>query len=86
MLGDLTVILQLNTVDDQKELLTLEKRKRNRFLDYADGKSAKPLDLKGLILHDWSELVARKQSYSDGDRRISACSSPSPRPTPPTEL
>jgi hypothetical protein len=72
MLGDLTVILQLNTVDDQKELLTLEKRKRDRFLEYADGERSGPLDLKGLILRDWSDLVARERSFSDEGERIRA--------------
>ena len=72
MLEDLTVILQLNTVDDRNELLTLEKRKRNRFLEYADGKPAGPLDLKELILRDWSDMVAREQPLSDEGHRISA--------------
>lgn len=70
MLEDLTVILQLNTVDDRNELLTLEKR--NRFLDYADAESAGPLDLRELILHDWSDQVAREQSYSEEGRRFNA--------------
>lgn len=71
MLADLTVILQLNTVDDQKELLSLEKRKRDRFLDYAD-EAAEPLDLLTRITRDWPDLVAREQSYSDEGRQLAA--------------
>jgi hypothetical protein len=70
LLRDLAVILQLNTVDDQDELLAIPKR--DRFLEYADEESARPLDLMGRIMRDWSELVARKQSYSDAGQRLNA--------------
>lgn len=71
MLADLTVILQLNTVDDQEELLALEKRKRDRFLDYA-GDAAEPLDLLARITRDWSKLVAREQANSDKGQQLDA--------------
>lgn len=42
MLYDLTVILQLNTLDNRHELLSLEPRKRDRFLEYAGQETAPP--------------------------------------------
>jgi len=72
MLADLTVILELNMVDDREELLALEKRKRDRFLEYADEGSAQPLNLLDCIMQDWPKLVAREQSYSDEGKRLDA--------------
>ena len=80
MLSDLTVILQLHTVDDRAELLALEPRKRKRFLDYGDEPDSRDLDLLSRVTRDWPELVAGERVFEEDGRRLEAWSGLDMRP------
>ncbi|MCK5611332.1 radical SAM protein [Candidatus Pacearchaeota archaeon] len=60
MLRDLTMILQLNAVDNEYQLLNrLPDNKKKRFLDLqTDSKVAENINLSDKILNDWANLVS----------------------------
>lgn len=62
MLKDLTLILQLNSVDDRPELCEkLPERKRKRFMDI-EGVDGAPAELDLLTrIHEWAQVLTREE-------------------------